>query len=61
MQDLEVQRKLRVCITVSENEPNKPGLIKEDKATIFREMHENPKGSHLGMNRTYESIKLLVS
>jgi hypothetical protein len=35
------QRKFsRVCITVSENEPNKPGFIKEDKARIFRKMHE---------------------
>jgi hypothetical protein len=33
----------------------------EEKQLIFREMHDNPLGGHLGMNRTYDRMKLFTS
>jgi hypothetical protein len=53
--------RIHVTTRVSEDEDNKPRVSQEDKARILREMHENPTGGHLGMNRTYERIKLFVS
>jgi hypothetical protein len=37
-----------------------PGPIKEERLAIFREMHDNPLG-HLGMNRTYDRVKLFTT
>jgi hypothetical protein len=34
-----------------------PELTKEERLAIFREMHDNPIGGHLGMNRTYDRVK----
>jgi hypothetical protein len=34
---------------------------KEEKQVIFREMHNKPVGGHLGMNRTYDRMKLFTS
>jgi hypothetical protein len=42
-----------VAMPVSENEDNKPRVSQENKAIILKEIHENPTGGHLGMNRTY--------
>jgi hypothetical protein len=47
--------------TVSEDKLNDPGPSQEDKAKILNELHENPTGGHLGMNRTYEKIRLFSS
>jgi hypothetical protein len=33
-------------------------LTKEEKQKIFQEMHNKPVGCHLGMNRTYDRMKL---
>jgi hypothetical protein len=38
---------------------NKPGLKQEEKLAIFKEMNYKSIGGHLGMNRTYERLKLL--
>jgi hypothetical protein len=48
-----------MLLQFSENEDDKPRVSQEDKTRILKEMHENPTGGHLGMNRTYERIKLL--
>ncbi|PNF18074.1 hypothetical protein B7P43_G03322 [Cryptotermes secundus] len=53
--------RIHVTTPARENEDNKPIVSQEDKARILREMHENPTGGHLGMNRTYERIKLFVT
>jgi hypothetical protein len=36
----------------------KSGPTKEEKQAIFKEMHDKPIGGHLGMNRTYDRMKL---
>jgi len=33
----------------------------KEKQRIFQEMHNKPVGGHLGMNRTYDRIKLFTS
>jgi len=33
----------------------------QEKLKIFQEMHMNPTGGHLGMNKTYERIKLFTT
>jgi hypothetical protein len=33
----------------------------EEKRKIFQEMHMKPTGGHLGMNKTYERMKLFVT
>ena len=33
----------------------------EEKLALFREMHDRPLGGHLGMNRTYDRMKLFTS
>ena len=39
----------------------KVGPTKEEKQAIFQEMHNKPFGGHLGMNRTYDRLKLFTS
>jgi hypothetical protein len=34
---------------------------KEEKQAIFKEIHKQPVGGHLGMNRTYDRMKLFTS
>jgi hypothetical protein len=53
--------RIHVTAPISENEQDKPKLSQEDRAKILKEMHENPTGGHLGMNRTYERIKIFVT
>ncbi|PNF14896.1 hypothetical protein B7P43_G05140 [Cryptotermes secundus] len=36
-------------------------ITQDEKQKIFQEMHEKPTGGHLGMNRTYDRIKLFTS
>ena len=36
-------------------------LTKEEKQAILKEMHNKPLGGHLGMNRTYERMKLFTT
>jgi hypothetical protein len=52
-------------IHVTEDCTNKqttdPGPTEEEKLAIFREMHDNPLGGHLGMNRTYDRVKLFIT
>jgi hypothetical protein len=45
----------------TDNHENKVGLTKEEKQTIFQEMHDKPVGGHLGMNRTYDRMKLFTT
>jgi len=33
----------------------------QEKLKIFQEMHMNPAGGHLGMNKTYERMKLCTA
>jgi len=34
---------------------------KEEKQAIFQEMHDKPIGGHLGMNKTYDRMKLFIT
>ena len=43
------------------NHEVKVGTTKEEKQAIFQEMHDKPVGGHLGMNRTYDRLKLFTS
>jgi len=38
-----------------------PEQTKEDKLAIVLEMHENQLGEHLGMNRTYDRVRLFTT
>jgi hypothetical protein len=40
---------------------DKSGLTKDEKQKIFQEMHDKPTGGHLGMNRTYDRLKLFTT
>jgi hypothetical protein len=40
---------------------DKSGFTKEEKQTIFQEMHDKPTGGHLGMNTTYDRMKLFTT
>lgn len=40
---------------------DKSGFTKEEKQAIFQEMHDKPTGGHLGMNRTYDRIKIFTT
>jgi hypothetical protein len=53
--------RIHVTTPASENEDNKPTISQEDREWILKEMHLNPTGGNLGMNRTYERIELFVS
>jgi hypothetical protein len=44
-----------------DNKEQKLEITQEEKLKIFQEMHEKPTGGHLGMNRTYDRIKLFTS
>jgi hypothetical protein len=35
-------------------------LTEKDKFEILKELHENPIGGHVGMNRTYKRLKHYV-
>ena len=52
-------------IHVAENCPDDQEIklepTTEEKQSIFQEMHNKPVGGHLGMNRTYDRIKLFTS
>jgi hypothetical protein len=52
-------------IHVAENCPDDPEIKSEptveEKQRIFQEMHNKPVGGHLGMNRTYDRIRLFTS
>jgi len=39
----------------------KSALTKEEKQKIFQEIHDKPIGGHLGMNRTYDRLKLFTT
>jgi hypothetical protein len=55
----DAHRRIHVTTPVSEDEDNKP-RVSQGRSRIFREMHENPTGGHVRINRTYERIKLFV-
>jgi uncharacterized protein YqgV (UPF0045/DUF77 family) len=40
-----------------ENNSKLSEIKQEDRLEIVKEMHENPTGGHLGMNRAYDRIK----
>ena len=45
-------------IRISPVAENSSELTKEERRKILQEFHEQPTGGHLGMNRTFERIKL---
>jgi len=40
---------------------NSSEITKEEIRKILQEFHEQPTGGHLGMNRTFDRIKLYTS
>jgi hypothetical protein len=53
--------RIHVAENCTDSHDDKPGLTKEEKLKIFQEMHDKPIGGHLGMNRTYDRLKLFTS
>jgi len=49
----------RITMTrISPVAENSSKITKEERRKILQEFHEQPTGGHLGMNRTFERIKL---
>jgi len=53
--------RVHVAEGYTDNHENKLGPRKEEKQTIFQEMHDTPVGGHLGINRTYDRMKLFTT
>lgn len=53
--------RIHVTEVSSEGKDQAVELTREEKLKIFQEFHERPTGGHLGMNRTYDRIKLFTS
>jgi len=53
--------RIHVTEGYTDSHDNKSGLTKEEKQKIFQEMHDKPIGGHLGMNRTYDRLKLFTT
>ena len=53
--------RIHVTEGYTDSHDDKPGLTKEEKHKIFQEMHDKPIGGHLGMNRTYDRLKLFTT
>jgi hypothetical protein len=54
-------RKIHVTEGCTNRRATDRGQTKEDRLAIFREMHENRLGEHLGMNRTYDRVRLFTT
>jgi hypothetical protein len=54
---------IRIHVTEehNNNQDDKSGLTKEQKQGIFQVMHYKPFGGHLGMKRTYLTMKLFTT
>jgi len=53
--------RIHVTENCTDGQDDKSELNREEKLAIFREMHDSPLGGHLGMNRTYERMKLFIT
>jgi hypothetical protein len=53
--------RIHVAEGCSDNIDAKLEPSKEEKQAIFKEVHNQPVGGHLGMNRTYDRMKLFTS
>ena len=53
--------RIHVTENCTDTQDDKLKITKEEKLAIFREMHDNPLGGHLGMNRTYDRMKLFTT
>jgi len=52
--------RIHVTEGCTDGQNDKPELIREEKLAIFREVHDNLIGN-LGMNRTYDRMKLFTT
>ena len=53
--------RIHVAENFTDRQDVKTELTEEEKLALFREMHDRPLGGHLGMNRTYDRLKLFTS
>ena len=53
--------RIHVTENCTDGQEDKSEPTRDEKLTIFREMHDNPLGGHLGMNRTYDRMKLFTT
>jgi hypothetical protein len=53
--------RIHTAAPVFKNNLEQQEISQEDRLKILKEMHEKPTGGHLGMNRTYDRIKLFTS
>jgi hypothetical protein len=53
--------RIHVTEGYADSHDDKSGLTKEEKQMIFQKMHDKPIGGHLGMNRTYDRMKLFTT
>jgi len=52
--------RIHITENCTDGQDDKLELIIDEKLMIFQEMHDNPLGGHLGMNRTYNRMKFLL-
>ena len=50
--------RVQVTLTTGDNTEPPEGLSHEQKQAILRKAHSTPLGAHMGMNRTYQKLKL---
>jgi hypothetical protein len=53
--------RIHVTEDVPDRQNAKTEPTEQEKLALFREMHDRPLGGHLGMNRTYDRMKLFTS
>jgi hypothetical protein len=53
--------RIQVLQQVGENAELSKKISQEQKAEILREAHFTPLGAHMGMNRTYQKLKLYIA
>jgi len=53
--------RINVSEDFTDRQDVKPEPTEEEKLALFREMLDRPLGGHLGMNRTYDRMKLFTS
>jgi len=53
--------RIHVTENCTEGLDDKSELNREEKLAISRETHDNPLGRYLGMNRTYDRMKLFTT
>jgi hypothetical protein len=53
--------RIHVAEVYTDTHDHKIEPTKEEKQALFQEMHDKPVGGHLGINRTYDRIKLFTT